>query len=46
MNIPAATAGAIDAVRTSDHFIVLPAITVKLFPLPGLWGNHVFNPTH
>jgi hypothetical protein len=39
MNIPAASAGAIHAVGTSYHFIMLVAVSIKFFPLPCFWGN-------
>jgi hypothetical protein len=46
MNIPAASARAIYTMSTSDYLVILPAVTVKLLPLPGFWRYHVFYPTH
>ena len=43
---PRTTAGAVNAVRASYHFVMLPAITVKLLPLAGLRICDLLNPTH
>jgi len=46
MNLPGTTTSAVNTVRTSDDFIMLKAITIKLFPLPRLWRNDIFYPAH
>ena len=44
VNLPGATARAIDAVRAADDLVVLPAIAVELFPPAELWCMFVFDP--
>jgi hypothetical protein len=46
MDHPGATACAVDSVRTTDDGIVLPAVSVKLFPSPCLGINQVLDPSH
>src|SRR4029077_4524516 len=46
VHCPRAAAGAIDAVRAAHDRVVLPAITVTLFPAAGFWVVSVLNPSH
>jgi hypothetical protein len=39
MDIPAAATSAVNTMRASDYFIVLVAVSVKLFPLAGFRGD-------
>jgi hypothetical protein len=44
--LPGTTTRAVNAVGTSDDFVVLKTIPVKLFPVPGFRRNDIFNPAH
>ena len=41
---PRATAGAVDPVRASYDFIVLPAVAIELFPKAQLWIDDILDP--
>jgi hypothetical protein len=46
MDVPTAPTGTVHPVSASNCFVVLKAVAVKFFPLPGFRRNHIFNPAH
>ncbi len=46
VDVPTAAARAVDAMCAANHFIVLPAVAIKLFPRARLRTDQVFDPVH
>lgn len=46
VDVPTASAGAIDSVCRTDHFVVLPAVAIELFPRARFRTDQIFDPVH
>ncbi len=46
VDFPGAAARAVDAVRAADGLVVLPTVSIELFPSPFLGIDQVLNPAH
>src|SRR6185437_6459694 len=44
VDVPRATAGAVDPVRAPHNFVVLPAVAIELFPRPQLRIDDILDP--